>query len=249
MPLLGLSLLVVVAAGCEPLRTGAELLAALDGPPGHCLPEGGPRVLPEGYPAPDLAGVAECVGNVKTPEADDLVREYHSRNASLDEPGVLLGDFWRTRTRGYWTGCTREPANQGPLRRTFGSASSVETDVLALRVTTADRVRLVLHADSMDGLLFVINGTRRLGLVPPEATRRLVDRTVSSGRRSASVCSADPRTGPGVWDGEPWYYAVLVPGEVLHIPAGWGHYVEIDPWSVGLSVQWHQPVDPNETAR
>jgi hypothetical protein len=229
---------VGIAAACEPLRTGAELLEALDGPPRHCLPVGGPRVLPEAYPSPDLAGVAECVGNVKVPGEDGLVREYHSRNASLDAPGVLLGDFWRTRSGGYWTGCTRDRGNRGPLRRAFGGASSVETDVLALRVTTAHRVRLVLHADSMDGLLFGINGTRRLGLVPPEATRRLLDRTVSSGTRSASVCSADPRADPRVWDGAPWYYAVLAPREVLHIPAGWGHYVEIDPWSVGLSVQW-----------
>jgi hypothetical protein len=83
-----------------------------------------------------------------------------------------------------------------------------------------------LHIDQRDGLACLYLGRKRFWLYPPSERRRLYTR----GRAPARSGVVDPRS-PDLVRFPGFAHArhseiVLEPGEILYLPAGWGHFVE-----------------------
>jgi hypothetical protein len=83
-----------------------------------------------------------------------------------------------------------------------------------------------LHIDQRDGLACLYLGRKRFWLYPPGERKRLYTR----GRAPARSGVVDPRS-PDLVRFPRFAHArhsevVLEPGEILYLPAGWGHFVE-----------------------
>lgn len=83
-----------------------------------------------------------------------------------------------------------------------------------------------LHVDQRDGLACLYLGRKRFWLYPPSERKRLYTR----GRAPARSGVVDPRSADLVrfprFAEARCTQIVLEPGEMLYLPAGWGHFVE-----------------------
>lgn len=154
----------------------------------------------------------------------------------------------------YWVRCVEAPGAGLPPAWAWASAL-VSRDIAArwggahqsracLRVARGD-TRLPFHIDDCGNTLYAISGMRRVLLSPPHLSVAFYPGQIAGEGRHATTSPIDPRD-PHVLDTYPlarelWMLAVtLRPGDALHIPTAWWHYVETAPGhapaSMGLNV-------------
>ena len=94
-----------------------------------------------------------------------------------------------------------------------------------------------LHFDPYHNLLTQAVGYKYIRLYSPACSARLHPRPELSNNSRINLDDVDAGKYPG-FDETPFLHCVLGPGEMLHIPRGWWHYVRSLSRSFSVSFWW-----------
>jgi len=102
------------------------------------------------------------------------------------------------------------------------------------RISSAG-TQLWTHYDVMDNMLIQVTGRKRVVLFPPEDVLKMY--MVGDKSEIIDIDHVDSERYP-LFKGVDWYECVLVPGDVLFIPALWFHNVTALDFAVSVNVFW-----------